>query len=549
MEKNGTAESRLQICILAVICLVAAFAGNGVFLPDIMESRNIVTAREMVYDGNWLIPTMNGELRLEKPPLPTWITAAAEIISPDNLELMRGMAGAAALVLFFFFYRVAKDLLRVDAVASTLLFVTCYSVVLMAHTASWDIYCHAFMMGGIYFFGKGITSKGKQLWTFAFSGIMTGLSIMSKGPVSLFALFLPYLIALILCVRPRMKGKWGGVALMAVIALVVGCWWYAYIYIFHSDALSAVAAKESGAWMNRNVRPWYYYWKFFLEAGIWSLLLLTSLFLPLFHMRRSKGWELSAVWMLAALLLLSLMPEKKTRYLFPLLIPASYLMGAMIQTWTAEFRHRGGKKKDVAMMRINSWLLALAVGAVPFLAAITLYKDGFISVWLLSALSGACAVCCALLIASGVKLRPMMMVWSVALFFAVVEIFFLPAARPLINNPEMNSIARTREMSSLKGVDFYSRQGEELRIEMVYAAHRKIRPIDFSSADSMRKHLPMLVLSHKGASQELDPAIFQYADTLYIGHFDDNRRSVKSGKYNPTFIYHATLLTPKKTAR
>ena len=30
-----------------------------------MESRNLITAREMVSEGNWLIPTMNGELRLE----------------------------------------------------------------------------------------------------------------------------------------------------------------------------------------------------------------------------------------------------------------------------------------------------------------------------------------------------------------------------------------------------------------------------------------------------------------------------------------------------
>ena len=25
--------------------------------------------------------------------------------------------------------------------------------------------------------------------------------------------------------------------------------------------------KESGAWISYNVRPWYYYWKFFLESG------------------------------------------------------------------------------------------------------------------------------------------------------------------------------------------------------------------------------------------------------------------------------------------
>lgn len=60
------------------------FINNRVVVPDIMEARNMVTAREMVHDGNWLVPTMNGDLRLEKPPLPTWLTAVAEMISPDN---------------------------------------------------------------------------------------------------------------------------------------------------------------------------------------------------------------------------------------------------------------------------------------------------------------------------------------------------------------------------------------------------------------------------------------------------------------------------------
>lgn len=41
----------------------------------IMEARNFITAREMTLDGNWLLTTMNGEPRYQKPPLPTWLAA------------------------------------------------------------------------------------------------------------------------------------------------------------------------------------------------------------------------------------------------------------------------------------------------------------------------------------------------------------------------------------------------------------------------------------------------------------------------------------------
>jgi len=533
--------------VLAVICIIAAFANNSVFVPDIMESRNIVTAREMVYDGHWVLTTMNGSLRLEKPPLPTWFTALAEIASPGSVALMRAMAGAAALLLFYFFYRTARRILHIDAIISTYILATCYSVVLMSHTASWDIYCHAFMMGGIYFLGVALGSGHRKLRYFVGAGIFIGLSIMSKGPVSLFALFLPMLISYIWICRPDMSGKWGGVALTVLAALVVGCWWYGYVWIFHQDALSAVASKETGAWLHRNVRPWYYYWKFFLESGVWSVLLLTALIRPLLLKPKPRGWQIAALWLIISLFLLSLMPEKKTRYLFPILIPASMAMGSMVQMWE-KMRQRGRMPvADVILIRINTWLISIAVVAIPILAWKLFYNDGMISASMLAGLVIICLTASAMLIMSGIRRRPQIMVLTVALFFALFEIFYLPLVRPLINNPDMKSIAATKNMPLLRGIDFYSSENEELRIEMVYAAGRKIMTLDFSNTDSLRKALPMVVLTHTGAANELNQEIFSEVDTTYIGHFDDNRRSPESGKYNPTFIYHLTLLKPKST--
>ena len=97
-------QSIKQWLLLAIVCCCAFFVHNEAIFVDIMESRNLITAREMVYDGNWLTPTMNGELRLEKPPLPTWIAAGIEWLSPDNLALQRAMAGAAAILLVIYLY-------------------------------------------------------------------------------------------------------------------------------------------------------------------------------------------------------------------------------------------------------------------------------------------------------------------------------------------------------------------------------------------------------------------------------------------------------------
>ena len=47
----------------------------------IMEARNFVSAREMITDDSWILTTMNGEARYQKPPLPTWMTANEAVVS------------------------------------------------------------------------------------------------------------------------------------------------------------------------------------------------------------------------------------------------------------------------------------------------------------------------------------------------------------------------------------------------------------------------------------------------------------------------------------
>lgn len=533
---------------LAIVCFITFFVNNDVIVPDIMESRNIITAREMVTDSNWIVTTMNGEYRFEKPPFPTWCTALAEAAAPDNLTMQRGMAGAAAVILTLFFYLFASRVLRTEPMMPTLLLLTCYNVILMGRTASWDIYCHAFMAGGIYFLARALMAPGKATWHFLLAGIFTGLSVMSKGPVSLYALFLPFLISYCIFFRPSAKGKWSGILLMTVAAITIGCWWYAYIYIFHSDTMMAVARKESGAWVSHNVRPWWYYWQFFLEAGVWSLLLLTSIFLPLLDRRapRSRAYLFAMTWMFASLILLSFLPEKKPRYLLPLLIPASYMMGCTVSYWRALFAgHSTGSRAETILFRINAWLLAAVIAALPAAAWFALTSKGYLSYTAWGSFS-IFFVCIAVYTAmTAIRRKPAETVVAVTLLFLTAEIFGFPSLRNIINNPDRHSIELTRSDPRLTDIPFFHDADEPLRIELVYAAHRKIRPLDLSDSDTIESLLPCAVLTHGDAAEYLDPKLLERADTLRVGVFDDNRRPRSSKRYNPTFLYVVTLLTPK----
>ena len=128
-----------------ILALVTFFAFNSALPTDIMESRNIVAARDIVSTGNWLVPTMNGELRLEKPPLPTWVAGAIETVCPHSLGAQRVAAGVMGIVWTIFMYLFAKLLTRRReyALLTVMVFLTSYHIVVMGRTATWDIYCHA----------------------------------------------------------------------------------------------------------------------------------------------------------------------------------------------------------------------------------------------------------------------------------------------------------------------------------------------------------------------------------------------------------------------
>lgn len=488
--RSQAAKPRRAVLLLALLCIVAFFVNNGLLRPDIMETRNLETAREMADGGDWLVPRMNGEYRLEKPPLPTWFAALAQLAAPDNLGVQRTVSGLAGCMLVVFFFLLAKKTTRRDdyAFIASLMLITCYQIILQARTATWDIYCHAFMMGGIYFLWRGLYENAHIWRNMTLAGIMTGLSFMSKGPVSLYALLLPWLIATLAMRRPCMKGRKMPLAVMVVLAAAISSWWYLLILTVHPEAAQYVIHKETGSWKNHNVRPWFYYWRFFVETGIWSPLMLLALAFPVWRKKLGllrNPYTMALLWTTAQLVLLSLMPEKKMRYLLPMMMPCCYTMAFLLTYWCDKSRKNTARK--------------IVVG--------------------------------------------------IAVVFAAAEVFAMPVVAKVFSNPEYKSISATRNMAELEGVPFYSNGGEQLRIEVVYAAGRIIRPLEYSSPSinaKLKKRLPCVLLSHKPLAEELPENALQGIDTVFCGKYNNSNRSrfSKHGS-DDNFIYNVTLLKPK----
>lgn len=533
-------KTNKHILILIALCFFTYIFHNGVLVADIMESRNIVTAREMVSEGNWLVPTMNETLRLEKPPLPTWIAGVVELVTPDNLCMQRAMAGLAATMLVIFFYLFGSFFTKDNkySLLSAVLLCTCYNIILMGRTATWDIYCHAFMMGAIYFLYKGLTLEGKQTGNFVWAGIMLGLSFLSKGPVSFYALLLPFIICLIIFKQGSLKGKTGPFLLMIGICLVLSCWWYVYLIAFHPEETMAVIDKETTAWSDHNVRPWYYYYQFSLETGVWSLLLIVALAFPYWEKKMEsapKQYLFPLTWMAILLFVLSCIPEKKPRYLLPMLIPASYTMGYIFNFWITKCKEL--TKTDKKIYKINTTIIAFIVTIIPVGAYIFLFAKGLISLPMFIITSLLLWAIAFVLWKTAVQIKPDGFLAGVVALFLLAEIMLMPMVGKVANNTEMRSISATREMEQLDGIPFkYNVAKGEPRIEIIYAAYKKILPIDVNDAKAVNDALPFVLLTYGNIHDEVPEDILDNLKVTHIGNFDDNQRP-KTQEDTKTYLF------------
>lgn len=179
-----------------------------------MENLNIATALETHRDGSWLIPKLENEPRLNKPPLPSWITAAfirpvtVKDMSSTNAAIRESAYGRLAWesrisgLLFAGLMLAAAYALGRAMVDSTFGWMTglicgsSYISLRYGRTNANDIYMAAFVTianaAAAYAMFRGRHWIGWPIW-----GIAVGLALMSKGPAALAQTVAPLLILVV----------------------------------------------------------------------------------------------------------------------------------------------------------------------------------------------------------------------------------------------------------------------------------------------------------------------------------------------------------------
>ena len=320
---DGTMDQRGPLLLVAPLLVAAAL-----FLPSIGEriisledeARYALLARNMLETGDWLIPRLDGEVHMEKSPLFMWAIAALSLPGRAVTELTATLPSAlsaiggvgATLLLGRRMFGPRVGLLAAFCLATT------FGYYWHARLALADMMMTCFIVAGALAFWTGIDGGQARRGPLALFWACLGLGLSAKGPAGLMPIlpFTAFLVA---------ERGWRGLRDLkpimgaAILALVTAPWALAF----------ALQGDES-------------YVQSVLVGDYWAPLL--------------------AVWVLAYVIVITLLPHKRDRYLLPVLPALALMVGWLWDAWAARVTPR--------TLSIYGWIcgglaLALAIAILP----------------------------------------------------------------------------------------------------------------------------------------------------------------------------------------
>lgn len=429
--------------------------------PDvnIMEARNFISAREMVQNKEYLLTTLNNEPRYQKPPLPTWLTAlSGSIFGFNSLFFMRLPVAIITIILVFVYFQLCRLMGMTEEISLiySLVLVTSFYIFFSGRDNQWDMYAHCFMFISAFFLWKLFNYDSYELRNSLLAGLFFGFSVLSKGPVSPYTLLLPFLLAYGIVYNIPFKRKWPYYLLVLLAGLTIGLSWYIYIRLVDAENFRNIVEEEAANWSSYEVKPFYYYWSFFLQSGLWALPSIIALVYPYLANRVSnlKAYRFTFLWTVLSLVLMSLVPEKKIRYLVPVLIPLALNTGFYIEYLIRQKKNSMSPTDRIPAIVI--FAIFPLIGLIYPVALPMILKEKTADNLFVYIISSAVLLFLAVIIIKGIINTSFKHVFvCLIVMFITIVIFITPLSKVIVYNPEFVPASEAGETASMAGLKTY----------------------------------------------------------------------------------------------
>ncbi len=253
--KNNPWALVIVALILLIPALTINLGLNPVFLASDEAIRAIVST-EMILSGDYIVPTIHGEMYLKKPPLYNWIIAGTFNIFDSYDELLLRIPNLIAFFLFgivvFFSFR--KEFGNYKSALIALMFMT------SGRLLFWDSFIGLIdIMFSMFVFLNFMViyhlfRKRKLLPMFLLSYFLTAIAFMFKGLPSLVFQAFTLLVIFIMNKQFMKLISWKHFAGILLLVILLGSY-YLYYYNLQPEAtgnlfymLFEQSARRTGIW-------------------------------------------------------------------------------------------------------------------------------------------------------------------------------------------------------------------------------------------------------------------------------------------------------------
>ncbi len=345
---------RILLAATVVVGAMVFFWGLGSLpLLSYNEARRAIPASTMFASGDWLLPRLNGELYLAKPPLLYWLGAAsAHLFGAANEWAVRLPSALAATVVAVLAYRYAlRQFGPWPALFAVQILIANASFAIDARRAQIEMLLTALCFSSLLAALHYTHGNGERRWLWL-SYLLLGAATLTKGPLALLFVTLPLLVNALYQRQPRLWQAlrdpvgWG-------IFLVVGSSWFLAVTLKMGPGIwSAILQKDIvGKVAGASGDPFFMYFVWLLADFFpFSVLLFVA---PLATWRRWRDEPAKLTLLLAvaaSLVVYSAFSSKNAKYLLPAYPLVAIFLGARL-----------GELLEGAGPRLRRGLLGLAL--------------------------------------------------------------------------------------------------------------------------------------------------------------------------------------------
>ena len=342
--------------------------------PD--EPRYASTARDMIFNGNWIVPHFNGEPRINKPPLFYWTVAVSYKffgISEFSARLPSALAAIGTTMITYLWGKRLGD--RNDGFWASVMLITSPLFFLISRFCITDMLLTFFITASLYIFFVEYTEPNKSNRKRLLLYFLLCMVFLVKGPVGIL-LFILITICFLLWMRnfSYIKRLWYLPGFLLFLGII--CAWGIpfWLSLGTKQIFSLLSQETSGRFVSgyAHPEPFYYYLPVFMIGFFpWSLFVFIT-FTHIFNKRNPLSAEdkkyvyFFCSWLALTLFFFSMSHSKLMTYILPM-SPSVSLLTILISRWE--------KEGHLGRWVLYALFLALIVSiALPIVLILTMSK-------------------------------------------------------------------------------------------------------------------------------------------------------------------------------